>query len=210
MTMLLNKKVINSSEKTFTILKVLLLILIFMASIAMLFPYVPEGGKDWPAHFRPAVLKLLSGVSPYGGTFANPPWTLLLLLPLAVLPAKLGTAVLVVASPLIFGMIAYKTGGKMLPVIFFAFSSPVIHNAFNVNIDFLPALGLLMPPQIGLFFILMKPQMALGVGIYWFFEAWQENGFKGVFKVFWPVTAAFLLSFVIYGFWPLHQARNSE
>jgi hypothetical protein len=119
-----------------------------------------------------------------------------------------GSTILIIASPIIFGLIAYRLGAKLLPAIFFAFSSPVIHNAFNVNFDWLPALGLLMPPQIGLFFVLIKPQAGIGVAIYWFFEAWQKGRIKGIINVFYPVTLAYLISFALYGFWPI-KAMNT-
>jgi hypothetical protein len=194
------------SSKIFLFLVIVLLVILLIVSYSILYPYVPEG-RDWALYFRPAVIRLFAGVSPYTGTFLNPPWALLPLAPLALLPPRVGSAILVIASPIIFGFIAYKLGAKLLPVIFLAFSSPVIHNAFNINIDWLPALGLLFPPQIGLFFVLIKPQAGIGVAIYWFFEAWQKDRIKGVFRVFWPVTLAFLISFVFYGLWPLSRAK---
>lgn len=190
-----------------TITLVIFFIILSVVSVALITPYAPEEGKDWPTFLRPATLRLLSGSSPYTEPFANPPWTLLPLIPLALLPPRLGSAILVIASPLIFGMIAHRAGGKILPVLFFSFSSPVVHNAFNVNIDFLPALGLIMPPQIGLFFIMMKPQIAIGVAIYWFIQAWCNDGIKGIIITFWPVTAAFIISFLIYGMWPVEGFR---
>jgi hypothetical protein len=179
---------------------------LLIISIALMYLYVPDG-KDWALYFRPAVIRLFTGNSPYTGDFLNPPWALLPLAPLALLPPRLGSAILVIGSPIIFGLIAYKLGAKLLPVIFFAFSSPVIHNTFNINIDWMPALGLLMPPPIGLFFVLIKPQSGIGVAIYWLFESWQKDRLKGVFKIFWPVTLAFVISFIVYGFWPLSRAK---
>jgi hypothetical protein len=177
--------------------------------VILIYPSIPEG-KDWALSFRPAVIRMFSGLSPYAGPFANPPWALLPLSPLALLPPKLGSTILVIASPLLFGFVAYKLGAKPIALIFFAFSSPVIHNTFNINIDWMPALGLLMPPQIGLFFVLIKPQSGIGVAVYWFFKAWQKDRFKGVFKTFWPVTLAFLISFAIYGVWINNSAKWVE
>jgi hypothetical protein len=145
---------------------------------------------------------MFTGGSPYDFFGNYPPWALLPIAPLALLPARVGTNIMVIASPLIFGFIAYKLGAKLLPVIFFAFSSPVIHCAINNSVDWIAALGLLMPPKIGLFFVLIKPQAGIGVAIFWFFEAWQKGRLKGVINIFWPVVIAYLISFALYGFWP--------
>jgi hypothetical protein len=198
-----------SSKKIYLYLLIVLVVAMLLVILILLYPSVPEG-KDWALSFRPAVIRLFSGVSPYAGPFANPPWALLPLAPLALLPPRVGSTILVIASPLIFGFIAYKLGAKLIPVIFFTFSSPVIHNTFNINIDWMPALGLLMPPQIGLFFVLIKPQSGVGVAVYWLFEAWQKDRIKGVIKIFWPVTLAFLISFAAYGFWPITAAKWVE
>ena len=197
-----------SSKKVYKYLIIPLLVALLVLIYAKLYPYVPEG-KDWAVFFRPAVIRLFSGRSPYAIPFNYTPWALLPLAPLALLPPRVGSTILVIASPLISSLIAYKLGAKPLPIIFFAFSSPVIHNAFNINIDWMPALGLLMPPQIGLFFVLIKPQAGIGVAIFWFFEAWQKDRINGVIKIFWPVTLAYLISFALYGFWPFTGAKTT-
>jgi hypothetical protein len=62
-------------------------------------------------------------------------------------------------------------------------------------------LGYIMPPQIGLFFVLMKPQVGGAVALFWLIDAWRQGGLKQVIKTFLPVTIAFVISFLIYGFW---------
>jgi hypothetical protein len=166
----------------------------------LIYPIFP-GERDWAVFFRPAVIRMFTGTSPYVMPFVYPPWAFLPIAPLALLPPRVGSTIMAMASPLIFGFIAHKLGAKSITVIFFALSSPVIHNAINNNIDWMPALGLLMPPQIGLFLVMIKPQVGIGVAVYWFFEAWQKDRIKGVIKIFWPVTLAYIISFIIYGFW---------
>lgn len=65
-------------------------------------------------------------------------------------------------------------------------------------------LGFVLPPQIGLIFVLIKPQIGIGVTLFWFFEEWRKGGLKQVVRTFMPVTIFFLISFLLYGFWPLH------
>jgi hypothetical protein len=55
-----------------------------------------------------------------------------------------------------------------------------------------------------LFFLAIKPQIGVAVAVFWMVQAWRKSGLLEVFKVFGPVTATFLLSFIIYGFWPLN------
>jgi len=185
-------------------LSVSLLILVYLT----LYPYI-SAGRDWGIFFRPAIIELFSGKTPYTLHIAYPPWALLALAPLALLSPKVGSIIIVMLSPIMFGFIANRLGAKLLPTIFFALSSPVIHNAINNNIDWLPALGLFMPPQIGLFFVLIKPQVGIGVAIYWLIEAWQKNRIKGVIKLVWPVTIAYLISFVLFGNWLFSGASTS-
>lgn len=185
------------------LLKVAILFLLYIVLVWIIYPGVPDG-KDYIFFFRPAIYQLITGNSPYNVSgFVSPPWTLLPLIPLTILPDKLASAILVVSCPIIFGGIAYKLGAKLLLVITIAFSSPVIHCAFNVNIDWLSALGILMPPQLGLLFALTKPQVGIGIAAYWFVESWNEGKIKKVMCVFGPVMLAYLLSFALYGFWPL-------
>lgn len=174
----------------------------------VIFPFITSG-RDWTVWYRPAILHLLSGESPYTIPIANPPWALIPLIPLALLPPMVGAVIQVVASPIIFSLIAYKLGAKPLPIVFLALSSPVIHNAININIDWMPALGLLMPPQIGLFFVLIKPQAGIGVAVYWLFDAWKKDHTKGVIKTFSPVIICYLLSFAVFGNWLLPGAKKS-
>jgi hypothetical protein len=65
----------------------------------------------------------------------------------------------------------------------------------------MPLLGFILPPQIGLFLISVKPQTGFAVGIFWLFAAWRKGGWREVVYTFAPVTIALLLSFVLYGPW---------
>lgn len=86
----------------------------------------------------------------------------------------------------------------------FLFSPPVLFDLFEANINWLIILGFLLPPRIGLFLVLLKPQMGIAVALYWFIETWHQHGIKEVLKIFAPVSIAFIVSFLIYGFWPLN------
>ena len=167
------------------------------------FLYLPCG-IDWRYTYRPAALALLSGKSPYSvDIFFSAPWSLLPLLPLAVLPENVGRAILFLLGIGSFTFTAHRLGVKPLPCIAFLLSPPVMHCLLNSNIEWMPLLGFVLPPQIGLFLISIKPQIGIGVGAFWLVEAWRKGGFREVVKVFWPVTLALLASWIVFGFWPL-------
>jgi hypothetical protein len=185
-------------------------IILFLGFSLLIMKVVPAGlGIDWRLTYRPAALALLHGQNPYRvevapeAPFFAAPWGLLPLIPFALLPTEAGRAVVMLGGLLLFAFSAYRLGAKPITMMFFLISPPVIHNILNANIEWLPVLGFVLPPSIGLFFVLIKQQTGFAVAIFWLFEAWRKGGWREVVRVFSPVTIAFLLSFIIYGFWPL-------
>ena len=169
-------------------------------------PFVPPA-VDWSRFFRPAVLTLLSGGSPYGGIYViHAPWGLLMLTPFALLPEAVGRVMLIFCALAAYAFIAHRLGAKPLAIIFLLISPTVMHLLLNGNLDWLASFGFILPPQIGLFFISIKPQIGIAVAPFWLFEAWRQGGWKQVLKTFAPFTIVLLLSFAIYGLWPLAAA----
>lgn len=164
---------------------------------------------DWLFAFRPATLAMLSGQSPYEIPLtlpvSNPPWTFLLLTPLALLPPALGASILFTLYLYSMGYCAYRMKMKAIVLAAFLLSIIVLGGACNGQVDFLSALGLFLPAPIGLLLVLTKPQVGIAVALYWGVEAFRTGGIRRLALTFAPVTAAFLLSFMIYGFWPLHS-----
>ena len=159
---------------------------------------------DWSNTYRPATRTLLSGQSPYTNKwFFNPPWALFPLIPLALLPEAVGRTFLFVISLGLFALVAYKLGAGRVSLIAFLLSPMVVHSLMTGNLDSLVLVSIVLPPQIGLFFALIKPQIGIGLVLYWLIQSWREGGFKDVFRVFAPATLALLLSFALFGMWPL-------
>ena len=179
-----------------------LLIAMFAATTWAVAAYAPIMGIDWVHVYRPAALAMANGQSPYGVTdlpFVNPPWVLLPMLPIALLDPRIGVGVMFATNlfAFVYVMMRFRVHPLLVPVMIFA----TMNNLFNGNIDGLVALGFLLPPQIGLFFMLAKPQMGIAVAIFWLFQAWRQGGVKQVIKVFAPVIIALVASVLIYGFW---------
>jgi hypothetical protein len=195
-------------------LRAVLLILVVLALVVGAMAVFLPPAVDWQNSIRPAVFELLAGRSPYhldlgiqGSwdpyAFFNAPWALLPLIPLALLPVAVGRALLVIITLLSFGYVAHRLGGKPLAIGLLLVSPPVMHELLVGNIDWLAVLGFILPPQIGLFFVSVKPQVGIGVAVFWLVEAWRKGGWREVVRVFWPITAALVLSMIIFGPWPL-------
>ena len=163
-----------------------------------------DSTTDWHGAFYPAAQQVLHGRSPYQvSTFLSVPWTILPLLTLALLPERAGPAALFLASLLtfVFVFVAYRLGprGPWIGAILTA--PPVIHSLSIGNLDCLSLLGFVLPPQIGLFFVLMKPQVGIAMALFWLVEAWRQGGPREIGRVFAPVALALVLSVLLFGNW---------
>mgnify|MGYP001114780248 CR=1 FL=1 len=185
----------------------LIVIVITLATVAigLHYRFAPKGW-DWIHTFRPATLTMLDGQSPYhdlenDGDFWNPPWTLIPFIPIALLPERLSATVFFFVALISYFIIIMRFKVKITPLLLFFFSPPIMADLATGNNAWLTMLGYLMPPSIGLFFVMIKPQVGGIVAVYWLVEGWREGGFKKVIITFSPVIVAYVLSFLIYGFW---------
>ena len=84
-------------------------------------------GRDWIVGFQPAARNFLEGKSPYdsitGDGLYNPPWVLLLTVPLSLLPLRVGSFILMVAGFCAYWYIAtQREKGNYLSAAFFILS----------------------------------------------------------------------------------------
>lgn len=133
--------------------------------------------------------------------FYNAPWVLLILAPFALMPPLVGAGLWMAMGLVAYTLLARRFKLSLWTTGLLLLSAPVVQGSLYGQIDWLALVGLLMPPWLGLFFVLIKPQVGLGIALYWLWQAGQE---KRAIKTFAPVTVAFLLSFLAYGFWPLN------
>jgi hypothetical protein len=191
------------SIATNKVLRIALFAVIGIALVALMARYLPPG-VDWDQTYRPAARALLTGKNPYSVLeFANPVWCLLPLLPLAILPSEIGRAAYLLMSLLGFGYAAHRFKASPVALVAFLVSPPVLHCLLNSNIDWMTLVGFALPPQIGLFMVVIKPQIGYAVALFWLVEAWRNGKWREVVRVFWPLTAAMALSIAIFGTWPL-------
>lgn len=169
--------------------------------LGLILGYLPLG-SDWNI-FRNAALTMFSGQNPYQvNGFYSPPWLLIPLLPFALLPYWMGVMVLTGFSAAGYYAAASQFTSDRIAKILLLVSFPVFSSIHWINSDVLVLLGIFLPPQLGLFLVLLKPQLGAGITLYWLLEAWQAGRWRQVVKIFTPVTVAYLLSFLIFGFYP--------
>jgi len=189
----------------------LLLLCFLVAVLLLLIANTMPFGVDWRNVFRPAARAIFSWQSPFSVSgYFNAPWAVIPLIPLALLPESYGYATLVLLSLAGFAYTAHRLGGKTIAVVAILISPPVLHSLLNGNIDALSVVGFVLPPQIGLFFVLIKPQIGMAVAFYWIIEAWRKNGVREVIRIFAPVTIILLGSFLVYGLWPLRFEQEID
>ncbi len=124
---------------------------------------------DQEAVFRRAVL---NASQPYTvGWFVNPPWILLLIAPFSLLPIELSVLVQAVCYFLVMTAIIYRFGGDFTAVLITLTSFVALDAVIEMNVDWIVLLGLLVPLEISPFFLLLKPQLALG---YYFGVPWRK------------------------------------
>lgn len=189
---------------------ILVLAIVGTILVALMSVYLPPG-VDWEKFYRPAAREMLFLRNPFNVPgYPNPPWALLPFLPLALLPSNVGRAIFLLISLCAFAYAAYELKARPLALAAFLASPPVIHSLLNANIDWIPVLGFVLPPRWGLFLVLTKPQVGIGVALFWLIEAWRKGRVREVVRVFWPVTAVTLLSFLVYGFYLLRFGEKPE
>lgn len=199
-------------------LKTLLVIVlgaVALFGLAKIFPRL-EIGMDWEQTYRPAALAMARGESPYSvSIFYAAPWSVIPLIPFALLPKNIGNLTIFLLGLFAFAYISYKLGAGPGSTTIFLLSASVVGCLIFGNIEWMPLLGLILPAPIGLIFAVIKPQVGIGIVIYWFVHTLRSKGIWETFKVFLPVTIVTLISFWMFGFWPmlflktLEQSENS-
>jgi hypothetical protein len=197
-----------TAKRTFIIIILVLALIVVSLGAGIVLPF----GVDWHLHFRPAARAVIEGRSPYSVYgFYNPPWALLPLLPLALLPEWAGRGCLIVLSIASYFTIAVKSQARPSSLAAFLLAPPILLGIKLGNLDWMPLLGLLMAPRFGIILVIIKPQVGAAVAVYWIINAYRNGGWKALFNLLLPLTLITLSTILIYGFWPVHMlAVRSE
>lgn len=189
-------------------MKRLLLLVLLLISLPALYFWLPVG-LDWQLTYRPAALAVASGQSPYSvEIYYAAPWAAWILVPFAILPDTLGRLLTFLLGLIAFAYVAWRAGATRMTAILFLCSAGVVGCLNNGNIEWMPLLAVVSPPWLGLILAAVKPQVGIGIGLYWLVSLVWEKGWRTAVLAFVPVTALLILSFFLYGFWPLRFSQT--
>lgn len=183
---------------TYTILIILGIYL--SVTLFILYSTVHIFGWDWNHTFKPAIV----GGNPYKlSSFFSPPWVIILLAPFAWLPPGLDMIAIIVVSVAAWILALRKLRAPLIVTLLLLMTPQLLFGILSGNIDFLLPLGLLLPPPLGLFFVLAKPQIGAGLAIFWIIESFQRGGWKQALITITPIAAVSLFFCIPFGFWPM-------
>jgi hypothetical protein len=193
------------SRKVLTILALVVL----LAAGFYLASFLPTA--DWYITFDPAARGIFSGLSPYRIiTYIYPPWAVLPLLPIVLLPPIYAHGLMFMVSLALLAIVARHLKASPLTFVIFLFSPTAINVLLASNIDPIVISGILLPPVHGLFLLIMKPQIGFGVAVYYFVEIFKKDGIWKVFQTFAPVVIAWLVSALLFPEWIQRMIRNPQ
>jgi hypothetical protein len=157
---------------------------------------------DWNYTYYPATRALIAFQSPYqqAPLFFAPAWSLVPLIPFALVPANIGGALFFVFSVLGFAYLGYRAGCTPIGIAFFLLSAPVANCIQTGNIEWIPLLGAFISPPIGLILLSMKPQATIGIILFVLIMA-SKQGFLNLLRVSLPTVVLLAISCLFYGCW---------
>lgn len=166
-------------------------------------------GVDWRETYYPAVTALLRGENPYQvRTLYNPAWSLLPLIPFALMGEGAGQTAMFFTAFGVYAWTARRLGGGISSIIFLMTSPLIFYNLMLGNIDWLVMLGFVIPPPIGLFLLVIKPQIGFAPALFLAWQIYKRDGVAGVFRSFSPVFISLLLTFLLFGNWASGRDEN--
>ena len=183
-------------------------VLVILLSAAVYFA-APLPSADWYATFDPAARGVYAGHWPYENPgYRYPPWAILPLLPMVLLPPQFAHGLMIVVSALILIYIAWRLHAPPLAVAAFLTSPTAVGILLINNLDPFVMLGVLLPPISGLFILVIKPQVGIGVILYHLFQTWKNERFWGVVRTFAPMTIAYFVFVLLFPMWVTRMLEN--
>jgi hypothetical protein len=179
------------------IAKYLFLLVVVVGVLFILSENYPIG-VDWRYTFSPLWRNWADPFEIPG--LANPPWVIFLM-PHSILPLKLSNAVnllLNITIPaILIGKYAAKDGPKtFIPMLLMLFTFPPFLDLVRTNnIEWVPILAFLLPPQWAIATLAIKPQTMGGAALIW----WKKSKFS--LRVLLPLIFFIVFSFVVWGIW---------
>ncbi len=141
-------------------------------------------------------------LTPYEAHFLNPPWAVLFVWPFAQLPLAWGSLAQTMVYFAALSGVVYKFGGGMRAVVLMLGSYFAFTGVYELNIEWVVVVGLLLPPAWGVPFVLAKPQLALTYYLAWPRQTVARAVIVGLLTL--------LISFAVWGWWPPLMLDNTS
>jgi hypothetical protein len=165
--------------------------ILLIACLVVALYYFPVTYGDWWAYFRPAALSLANPYQVRG--VLNPPWTFVLLHPLAVLPGRWGGVGIAFLSIVAVALLL-RSPAKLVAV---SASAPFIFVMVLGQLDALVLYGLMLPSSLGPLLILAKPQGAV-------LTVLTRINRRSLLVL----GVVLVISMLVWGFWPAQMLRS--
>lgn len=142
---------------------------------------------------------ILNGVNPYTVPgFYSPVYVALAFMPLALLPMSLAFRLFVGFVFLSFGLAFYALTNHQIKTTILLMCSPFpLMVAWYGNLESLVLIGSAIAPIVGIWLVMVKPQLGLIVALLFI---WQARSWRGVACLIIPVGCIYALSFAL-GMW---------
>lgn len=179
----------NPNIKVILLWVLLAIILVTSAAI------IPIGG-DFRNNFRLAGKALIIGKSPYlVDGFYSPPWLAVLFIPFALLPERLSWIIFYSLNLIIYTIALIRLGINKWELILIMISPYAFYSFCFGNIDSLVLLGATLSPFWGIWLLLCKPQLTIGLIAMWVYRSIRA-GFKQVLKDYGLISLICMLIWV--------------
>ena len=150
----------------------------------------PPRGVDW--HYTYSLLPS-HWTAPYSiGGFINPPYVMAFILYM-LLPFRWSNALNAIINLGVLALANWKYKGGLFGLLMIFTSAYFLNLMLANNIDWIPLLGVMCPPGLGIILISVKPQTLAGIGLIWL----KRHGPK----VMIPAVCVTALSLVIWHGW---------
>jgi len=199
---------ISAALKQMLLLATVLTLIYWVIGLMIPESLIPIKWSDQREQYLTGFYGLQHPYEAYG--FFNPPWTLLIMLPFNFVPFEVGVLLQGILYHCVLTIIAFKftpanfdEKNKRLAALAIITSPFMADFILELNNDWVPAIGLLMPPVLSPIFILAKPQNAIG---YFFSFEWKK-----LVRAVLVGSATVVASFFIWGFdWPLRAYNGIQ
>jgi len=179
------------------LLRVIFMVAVMMALLIITVDKLPTHGIDLYVLYQ-AGETFMEGGNPYAMElrFYTPPWLLMLLGPLSLVPLHLAQFGWAFMALLIWALVLRKLGIKPLGAALFMLNPFFIRGLLLGSYDWLVLAGILLPMEWGAWLLFMKPQITLSHMAWWA----SEHGVRQGLRVYAPV-GIFVIAAIMTGFW---------